>query len=89
MTGIMDLTISDANLPIQPAPQVSSRMEAYGLLFDKLTELRKGDKKHWYHRPVYRVSRQQLSEIVVNSYIAYLDRLDVSQDIQRCLQSQS
>jgi hypothetical protein len=89
MTGIVDLTMSDDNPPIKPAPQVSSRMEAYELLFDKLTELRKGDKKHWYHRPVYRVSRQQLFEIVVNCYIAYLDCLDVSQDIQRCSQSQS
>lgn len=87
MTGIVDLTMNDDYPPIQPAQQASILMDAYGLLFDKLTELRKGDKKHWYHRPVYRVSWQQHSDIVVNCYAAYLDLLDVLQDIQRCAQS--
>ncbi|KAI8333838.1 hypothetical protein BC941DRAFT_106385 [Chlamydoabsidia padenii] len=53
VTGIVDLsTINEA----QPTQGSGGRPEAFGRLFDKLTELRKSDKKHWHHRPVYKIA---------------------------------
>ncbi|CAO3593379.1 unnamed protein product [Absidia cylindrospora] len=56
MTGIVDLTTDDDTSQLQQKPKPIGKMEAYDLLFDKLTELRKGDKKHVCHRPVYKIA---------------------------------
>ncbi|ORZ15034.1 hypothetical protein BCR42DRAFT_353065 [Absidia repens] len=56
MTGIVDLTTDDDASQLQQKPKPIGKMEAFDLIFDKLTELRKRDKKHVCHRPVYKIA---------------------------------
>ncbi|ORX50528.1 hypothetical protein DM01DRAFT_1095919 [Hesseltinella vesiculosa] len=57
--SIIDLTTTEIIPP--PPPQLhdtrsATDIEAFESLFQKLMDIQRHDKKHWHHRPIYRVA---------------------------------
>ncbi|KAI8060297.1 hypothetical protein BC940DRAFT_160374 [Gongronella butleri] len=58
--SIIDLTDSSTTAPIRRARTMPKyapvTKKAFDMLFEKLLDIQRVDKKHWHHRPIYRLA---------------------------------